>query len=229
VVVDDKPIDHATYSIVDSAGNCKTPVLNGRFTWGVALSNQNTITLNVNVTSPGAYAITTDTVNGIYFNASGSFTVAGNQTVTLRGYGTPNDAGNFYYRLAGASSACSIKVGVQSPEPLATYVLESGPGNPPPCISVVAGNYNANVQLTSADSVTIRAYVTVPGNFTISTTRVNGMMFTYSGTFTSTGIQYVTLYGSGTPVATGTYTFRSEIIGPHPIGGEVCGFNVVVN
>src|SRR6185295_20243387 len=34
---------------------------------------------------------------------------------------------------------------------------------------------------------------------TITTTAVNGMTFTYTGTFTALGIQTITLVGSGTP------------------------------
>ncbi len=49
----------------------------------------NTITVSVNVINTGSYIITTDTVNGYFFRATGIFTTPGVNNVTLRGNGTP--------------------------------------------------------------------------------------------------------------------------------------------
>jgi len=57
---------------------------------------------------------------------------------------------------------------------------------------------------------------------------VNGVYFSASGEFTSTGVQFVTLYGVGTPTIVGTYTLRPEIVGPTPIGGAACDFDLDV-
>jgi len=54
------------------------------------------------------------------------------------------------------------------------------------------------------------------------------MTFSYSGVFTSPGAQVVILKGSGTPMTAGTYTFIPQIVGPHPLGGETCAFNIEV-
>ena len=42
------------------------------------------------------------------------------------------------------------------------------------------------------------------------------------------GDQYVTLTGTGTPVNKGAFTFIPNIVGPHPLGGEACGFVINV-
>jgi hypothetical protein len=117
-------------------------------------------------------------------------------------------------------------VTVQNREPLATYVLESGAGS---CSFAVAGNYTANTALTPSNTVSIRVFVTVLGNYTIATQAVNGMRFYHSGMFTTMGSQLVTLNGSGTPIAAGNFPFVPMIVGPHPLGGESCGFFITVN
>jgi hypothetical protein len=220
---------YADYSLQGAPSNCQNPAFNGNYTAGKQLSNTNTVVLNVHVTSPGAYSITTDTLDGIYFNASGNFTAAGNQTVILQGFSTPSIPGNFYFSSSTGNASCSFKLSVANPEPVATYVIESIGGTQPVCVYTLAGTYNTNVALNNTNTVTIRVYVTVVGNFTISTNIVDGIKFSYTGTFANTGVQFVTLQGSGTPAAAGTFLIAPEIVGPHPLGGEGCGFNLVVN
>lgn len=57
----------------------------------------------------------------------------------------------------------------------------------------------------------IRVNITVPGDYDFTTGAVNGVTFRASGTFTSTGVQDITLVGSGTPVdytvGNGTFTY----------------------
>lgn len=90
------------------------------------------------------------------------------------------------------------------------------------------GNYTSTTALTTSNKVSIRVYVTVIGNFTIATTSVNGITFSYTGSFATTGAQLVVLTGSGTPAAIGTFSFKPQIVGPHPLGGEFCNFDVEV-
>ena len=92
----------------------------------------------------------------------------------------------------------------------------------------IAGNYSIGAALTSANTITVPVTVNTTGAYTITTNTVNGMTFSYTGAFTTTGTQYVTLTGSGTPSIAGTSSFIPEIVGPHPIGGSSCGFDVQV-
>ena len=148
----------------------------------------------------------------------------------MNGSGTPDIPGNLIFGLLTSLSNCTFRVTVTNPEPLAVYILESGAGNPNPCTPyTIAGTYTTNVPFSNSNKATIRVFVSSPGNFTIATNTVDGMIFYYSGSFTTTGSQDVTLYGSGTPVLGGIYTFMPEIVGPHPLGGQICAFNITVN
>ena len=73
-----------TYTI-----GCKEIKVNGVYKSGVALTGSNTITVPVNVTDAGSWSMHTNTVDGISFSGSGTFSGAGTQYVTLNGRGTP--------------------------------------------------------------------------------------------------------------------------------------------
>nr|MDQ6890522.1 hypothetical protein [Bacteroidota bacterium] len=73
----------------DSSGNCKPVILNGAYSQGTALTASNTVQVEVTVAVPGTYTISSNTLNGVSFTKSGTFTSAGVQNVTLAGTGTP--------------------------------------------------------------------------------------------------------------------------------------------
>ena len=222
-----KPL--ADYVLSGNLNDCENPDIQGSYAEAMVLSAPNVVIVNVDVFTAGDYSITTDTADGIFFSASGTFAATGTQQVTLIGSGTPNAAGLIYFKVNAGASECNFKIPIRNFAPLATYVLQSGFGNPNPCTPhTVNGNCVAAVPLTSANTMDITAFVTVVGNFNISTDSTNGMIFRYSGKFTATGDQTVTLYGSGTPVKAGTYTFIPQIIGPAPLGGNSCGVDVTV-
>jgi hypothetical protein len=103
-------ITNATFALSGSPGNCTGAVVNGTYTAGTALTATNTAVINVNVTSPGNYAIATTTANGISFSASGTFNLTGPQQVTLTGTGTPAVAGSFNYPLSGGGNTCTFSI-----------------------------------------------------------------------------------------------------------------------
>jgi hypothetical protein len=103
-------ITNATFALSGSPGNCTGAVVNGTYTAGTALTALNTAKINVNVTSPGNYAIATTTVNGISFSATGTFNLTGPQQVTLTGVGTPTTASTFNYPLTGGGNTCTFSV-----------------------------------------------------------------------------------------------------------------------
>jgi hypothetical protein len=78
----------ATISI-GSGGSCSNTSVNGTYSAGCALSSSNTVTLDATVTSPGAWNITTDTINGYSFSGNGIIMTTGTVQVTLNGSGTP--------------------------------------------------------------------------------------------------------------------------------------------
>jgi len=96
------------------------------------------------------------------------------------------------------------------------------------CVGNISGAYTAAIPLDASATYTISVNVSAPGHYTISTQTVNGITFNHSGTFTSNGIQTVTLTGFGTPGIVGVFTLRPEITGQHAPGGQECDFVVGV-
>ena len=105
----------------------------GVYTAGTAVGAQHTVTLNVVVTSPGAWLINTAAVNGITFSGSGTFSAAGNTQVTLTASGTPAAASPpaFNYTATSGSSSCtfSITCAAAAPAPNLDYVPQTNFSN----------------------------------------------------------------------------------------------------
>jgi hypothetical protein len=229
VEVEKEPAKLAAFTMAGAPGACTNAAVKGSYVSGRPLIVDNSVDIYVNVTDIGAYEINTDTLYGISFSASGTFTSTGLLKITLAGSGTPTAARNLVFTPMAGVSACTFNVTVVNPDPLAVYVLESGFGSPNPCTYTVAGNYIANSPLSTANYVTIKVFVTAIGNYTIATNTVNGMMFANTGAFVNLGVQNVILGGTGKPAGSGAYVFTPEIVGPHPLGGQACSFNVTVN
>jgi hypothetical protein len=86
----------------------------------------------------------------------------------------------------------------------------------------------AGSTLTTSNTVSINAYVTVPGNYAVITDTLNGIRFNYNGTFTTTGAQRIVLQGIGTPFNKGNFQYVPTIIGVHPLGGQACAFTITI-
>jgi len=76
-------------SLQNTAGNCLGSTVSGTYKKDTALTSSNFVNINVQVDSAGTYSIHTDTINGYYFKAAGSFTATGVQVVKLMGSGKP--------------------------------------------------------------------------------------------------------------------------------------------
>ncbi len=103
----------ATYTI-GTGGSCANTTVNANYYGGVALVAANTVTLEATVTQVGTWSITTNTVNGYYFSAVGTFTTTGIIQVTLAGSGTPVTAqtDNFTATAYGGGT-CTFSVTVE--------------------------------------------------------------------------------------------------------------------
>lgn len=75
------------------------------------------------------------------------------------------------------------------------------------CSGTSTGAFAAGVPISGVSTQVITATVTTVGGYNITTTPVNGITWSGSGTFAGTGAQTITLTASGTPVAAGTSTF----------------------
>ncbi|MEO8415019.1 MAG: hypothetical protein ABI472_15225 [Ginsengibacter sp.] len=94
----------------DSSGNCKPVTLAGTYTQGIALTAANTAQVQVTVASVGTYSIATNTINGVNFSKTGTFTSTGVQTISLTGSGTPLNAGLQNFSVTFGTSACSFGI-----------------------------------------------------------------------------------------------------------------------
>lgn len=76
------------------------------------------------------------------------------------------------------------------------------------CINfMLNGVYAQDAPLSSSNSVLAEVNVTTPGSYSITLGPRNGYFFSGSGTFSATGVQNITLQGTGKPARSGTDTF----------------------
>ena len=197
----------------DAAGGCTGTVVFGTYYKDSVLNFTHFANINVNIDSIGSYLITTDTVQGYYFNASGSFATTGAQVVKLTGKGKPLSAGTHIFTLSYNGTFCEFSVNV---------IAASGGSAvfAPSCTApVFNGTYSAGTAMTAGNTVTLNVTVTTIGTWSISTSpALNGVIFSGAGSFTSTGAQTITLTASGTPTASGTFNY------PVAIGASSCNF-----
>jgi hypothetical protein len=93
---------------------CNGTTVSGSYVTGTPLTASNKVIVEVNVTTPGAYTITSTTQNGMTFSKTGVFTTATIQNVTLQGTGTPTGpAGPSNFTVGTA--ACPFTVTVTAP------------------------------------------------------------------------------------------------------------------
>ena len=104
------PAGQAVFTLNGAPDACPSPVIAGNYVAGTALSAANTVMIKTVVATAGAYSITTNTVNGIKFAASGNFAATGQQTITLTGTGTPVAAGVTTLTPQMGSSSCKFTV-----------------------------------------------------------------------------------------------------------------------
>ncbi len=145
----------ATGIFNSTADSCAPYLVNGTYTQGVALNNTNTVQVEVNVATAGAYSITTNTVNGVSFSASGNFVATGVQNVILTGSGTPIDSALFAFTVSFKTSTCNFSLtflsGIAPPPPV------SGDYFPTTANSFWAYNYE-DISVQDSLLATVNAY-----------------------------------------------------------------------
>lgn len=188
----------AVYTFVGGSGSCTDAVISGAYTAGVVLTSSNMIVLQVNVSTIGTYILSTNTVNGISFNGSGSFTTTGVQTITLAGAGTPATPGIFNFSVG--SNGCLVGVTIAAAGNTAAGTFD--------CAGITfSGIYTKGVVLNSSNTISIPVNVTTAGSYSISTSVINGCTFSGSGVLAA-GIQIIVLTGTGAPTASGSNTYN---------------------
>ncbi|XMO85461.1 fibrinogen-like YCDxxxxGGGW domain-containing protein [Algibacter sp. AS12] len=94
--------------------DCSSPTATGAFASGTNLNSTYTITIDVLVNVIETYTISTNTVNGYSFSASGAFSNIGLNRITLTGSGTPilEQTDTFTITFAGKNDTCNIDITV---------------------------------------------------------------------------------------------------------------------
>ena len=200
-------------------GECLPSRANGIFIAGTTLVSSNYLDVTLNFTTTGTYLISSDTLNGYNFKAVGIISATGLATVRLIGIGKPLAAGSNTFTIKYGANTCNTVIDVIAAG-TAAAVFTPG-GTPGTCTTAtLTGVYKAGAALNSSNTVTLAVNVTTAGTYNISIPAVNGVAFSGSGALVGTGIQTITLGGTGTPTAAGNFlsTFTSA--------AAICKFNV---
>jgi hypothetical protein len=204
----------------DASNNCKPAIVNGSFISGKDLDVNDHIEVEVHFTAIGSYTIVTDTVNGYSFKAEGNTKDTGFINIQLSGNGKPVHAGSDQFHIAYGNSTCTASVTVLDEASTASFTLQ---GSPNSCIiDTIIGGYIKGVAADTSSHLIITVNVTKPGTYSVKTNTVNGYSFFGSGSFSSTGVQTISLIASGTPVKEGTDLFTLNA------GLSTCSFSINV-
>jgi hypothetical protein len=185
---------------------CNGTNVSGSYVISTALTTSNKVDVEVNVTTAGAYTITSNTVNGMTFSKTGVFTGTGIVMITLTGSGIPVTAGVNNFTVGGAA-ACPFSVTVTA--------LTS------PCSGLVDGKFvmtgqftlngfsfgvslgTGQYQVTIQDGF-VQLDVFFPGNnpprpgiYSIGTVTIHCLHSTFIDWNAQSGSVYVTVDGSG--------------------------------
>jgi hypothetical protein len=204
-------------------GDCLGSVLAGTYKKDTVLNSTNYVDVKVDVNTGGSYVIGTDTINGFFFRATGTFSTTGVNTVRLQGNGKPLAAGTNVFTVTYDSTQCTFSVATVDGGSggSAVFTLAGSPNNCTP--GTTQGPYAVGTPTSNLNTATIQVNVTTAGAYSITTAAVDGVTFSVSSTFASTGTQTVTLTASGTPTATGSFSV------PVTAGSSTCSFPLTVS
>lgn len=199
----------------DAGGGCMGVAVSGTFYKDSILNANHFANINVNVDTAGGYIISTDTIQGYYFSASGNFTTTGSQVVKLKGSGKPLSVGTHIFTVSYNGTICEFSVNVIAGSGGTSVFTITCAG------ATLNGTYSVGTAMTSSNTVSLNVTVTTIGSWSLSTApAVSGVIFSGSGTFTTTGAQTITLTATGNPTTGGTANF------PVSAGGSSCNFQV---
>ncbi len=118
------PATPAAGSLKSLSGNCMPISVNGKYVKNTSLTDSNYVTVQVNITTPGSYLISTDTANGFSFHGSGVAADSGLQSITLKGTGIPAAAQQTNFTVSFDSTVCMFSLNVS--DSLITPPVTSG-------------------------------------------------------------------------------------------------------
>ncbi len=192
--------------------DCPSVKAEGEYIIEKGLDGNNYLVLKVNVTKPGTWSVVAKSApsNGYSFTGQGVFTEKGIQTIRIIGQGTPAvvQKDTFIISTTGSKDTCSTEIDVLTN--ISKYSLQCS-------TAVVNGNYVKGTALIGTNTIVLKVNVSEIGSYAISTELTNGIRFSASGNFTSTGAQQITLLGTGNPIVNNDF---SIIIKANTVNGN---------
>lgn len=196
----------AVFSI--STVQCGNIVANGVYKQGDPFTSANFLSVPVTVSQPGTYSVIATTSNGYFFTDEGTFPNAGSYVIQLKGTGTPNmgydppadpgEGDSVTLNLNGTVSNCSPIIFVEKAN--VSFQITCGSVN-------AEGNYYIGITTNETNYLKVIVDVQSTGFWNMFTPTINGVSFSATGVFTSTGIQEVHLLATGTPIASGPQSY----------------------
>jgi hypothetical protein len=224
----------------DASGNCTPATPSGAYKKDTALNATNFVDIQLDITNVGIYIVTTDTVNGYYFRATGVTPLPGVNIIRLVGFGKPIVAGTNLFKVKFNTDVCEFAVNV-------TGTTGGGGTNAVFTLGTTAsactgftlgtGTYTPGTGLSATNTVTLNVNVTTPGAYTLNatTTAATGVTFAATGTFPAgtSGAATIILTAQPAPGNTGTSPTNTVAIPSASYdvtaGGTTCSFTVPFN
>ncbi len=147
-------------------------------------------------------AVYTSIVNGIYSATILQCSALASVSVRVFDFNTSAQAISGSVPVSGNPVTVPLLTACNPQQP-ATYTITACQLN--------TGVYAVGIPLNGNCLILANVNVLTPGNYNITTNNTNGMVFSASGNFTSTGVQTVVLLGSGTPFSAGLFTFTTAL------------------
>jgi len=210
-------VNQASPALFSFTNDCSSLKINGDYKVAKKLGIEHSVEIIVDVDSIGAYNIQTDTVSGISFSGTGTFSNKGTHRIQLTGHGIPLNAGQHSFHIQQGN--CAFVINVKSKDAgTAVFTYNGAPGS---CTNAIAfGVYRQGQALSDAAKIKIDVNVVVPGTYSVLLPTANGITFSGTGLLETAGYGVVTLSATGTPEKEGQYIFT-------PPGG--CAFAIAVN
>jgi uncharacterized protein (TIGR02145 family) len=180
-----------------NAYSCNAPISGSLISGSVVSNVSKTISANVSVI--GTYNISVSS-NGVTFSGSGVFLNSGNQDIILTASGTPTTSGDITFSML-TDPSCSFVVPIFDGSTNGTAIVNSYD-----CSTASSGDLTVGID-SNGSTQTILANVTAPGTYSLKAIK-NGVIFTSTGSFSTTGPQQVVLNASGIPLLPGTHSFQ---------------------
>jgi hypothetical protein len=212
----------------DAAGDCAPIGVSGAYKQDTVLKATNFVDIQLDVTQVGIYIISTDTVNGYYFRATGVTPLPGANTIRLVGFGKPIAVGTDVFTVKFGGTTCEFNVNVTLGTGGGTTTAVFTFPNAAACTGASqTPNFYVGVPTNPAiNTMTILVNVTQAGTYNLSTTTANNLTFSGTGSLSVGNNQPIVLGASGTFTGTAglvPYTFSTTT----PVASS-CGFDLNV-